>query len=44
MQHPVPSLTEKEMCEYEKLRENNIKEREKAMEEAGHFELSDGRF
>ena len=38
MQHPVPPLPEKEMCEYEKLRENNIKEREKAMEEAGYFE------
>ena len=38
MQHPVPPLPEKEMCEYEKLRENNIKEREKAMAESGYFE------
>ena len=38
MKHPVPSLPETEMCDYEKLRENNIKEREKAMSEVGYFE------
>ena len=34
----VPKLPEKEMCEYEKLRERNISERKKAMIEAGFFE------
>ena len=38
MKIPVPKLPEKEMCEYEKLRERNISERKKAMIEAGFFE------
>ena len=31
-------LPERELCPYEKLRENIIKEREKAMIESGFFE------
>ena len=38
MKIPVAKLPEKEMCEYEKLRERNINERKKAMIEAGFFE------
>lgn len=38
MKTPLGSLPEKELCEYEKMRERNIKEREQAMEESGFFE------
>ena len=37
METPLGSLPENELCEYEKLRERNIKEREQAMEESGFF-------
>ena len=35
MKTPLGSLPEKELCEYEKIREGNI--REKAMQESGFF-------
>lgn len=35
---PIDPFPEKELCEYEKLRERNIKEREQAMAESGFFE------
>ena len=35
---PISPLPEKDLCEYEKLREKNIKEREQAMLESGFFE------
>jgi hypothetical protein len=35
---PLEPLPERELCPYEKLRENIIKEREKAMIESGFFE------
>ena len=38
MATPIDPLPEHELCEYEKVRENNIKEREKAMIENGFFE------
>ena len=38
MEEPVPPLPEKELCEYEKLRERNIKEREEAMAASDFFE------
>ena len=38
MKTPLGSLPEKELCEYEKIREGNIKERKQAMEESGFFE------
>ena len=38
MDEPVPPLPERELCEYEKLRERNIKEREEAMAASDFFE------
>ena len=38
MDKPIKAFPEKELCEYEKLREKNIKERMQAMEESGFFE------
>ena len=38
MKTPIGSFPKKELCEYEKLRERNIKNREQAMEESGFFE------
>ena len=38
MQVPIEPFPEREKSKYEKIRENNIKEREKAMVEAGFFE------
>ena len=38
MANPIDPLPEHELCEYEKVRENIIKEREKAMIESGFFE------
>ena len=35
---PIDPLPEHELCDYEKLRENNIKERKNAMMECGFFE------
>jgi hypothetical protein len=35
---PLDPLPERNMCEYEKIRENNISERENAMYESGFFE------
>ena len=37
MRIPVAKLPEKEMCEYEKLRERNINERKKVMIEGSQF-------
>ena len=34
----IGPFPEKELCDYEKLRERNIKEREQGMEESGFFE------
>ena len=38
MEVPIEPFPEREKSKYEKIRENNIKEREKAMVEAGFFE------
>ena len=38
MSSPVKPFPCKDLCEYEKLRENNIREREKAMIEAGFYD------
>ena len=38
MMIPLDPLPERELCEYEKIRENNISEREKAMYDSGFFE------
>ena len=38
MNIPLDPLPERELCEYEKYREKNIKEREKAMSECGFFD------
>ena len=38
MRIPLDPLPERELCEYEKIRENNISEREKAMYDSGFFE------
>ena len=38
MSIPLDPLPERELCEYEKIRENNISEREKAMYDSGFFE------
>ena len=38
MKKPLDPFPESEVCEYERLRLNNINEREKAMEESGFFE------
>ena len=38
MSIPLDPLPERDLCEYEKIRENNISEREKAMYESGFFE------
>ena len=38
LQVPLAPLPEKELCQYERIRENNIKEREKAMADSGFFE------
>ena len=38
MATPIDPLPEKELCEYEKLRNSNIREREKAMAESGFFD------
>ena len=38
MNQPIPPLPEQELCEYEKLREKNIKERENAMADCKFFE------
>ena len=38
MATPIDPLPEHELCAYEKLRENIIQEREKAMVECGFFE------
>ena len=38
MEEPLPPLPEKELCEYEKQRERNIKEREEAMAASDFFE------
>ena len=35
---PLPPLPSKELCEYEKIREENIKERYEAMKQCGFFE------
>jgi hypothetical protein len=35
---PIRPFPEKELCDYEKFREKNIKEREQAMLESGFFE------
>ena len=35
---PLGPLPERELCQYEMIRENNIKEREKAMADSGFFE------
>ena len=35
---PIAPFLDKELCEYEKLRERNITEREYAMAESGFFE------
>ena len=37
MKIPLDPLPERELCEYEKLREKNIKEREAIMEKFGFF-------
>ena len=37
MKVPIKAFPEKEKCQYEKIREDNIKEREKAMEESGFY-------
>ena len=38
MKIPIDPLPESELCPYEKLRENNIKERLEAMRKCGFFE------
>ena len=38
MNNPLEPLPEKELCEYEKMREKNIKEREEAMAASNFFE------
>ena len=38
MKKPINPLPESELCDYEKLREKNIKEREDTMRESGFFE------
>ena len=38
MKTPILPLPENEQCDYEKIREGNIKEREEAMQESGFFE------
>ena len=38
MQCPVMPLPVQELCEYEKIRADNIKEREEAMANSGFFE------
>ena len=38
MKTPILPLPENELCDYEKIREGNIKEREEAMKESGFFE------
>ena len=38
MNKPVPPLPERELCDYEILRDKNVREREKAMAESGFFE------
>ena len=38
MRVPLDPLPESDLCEYEKIRENNISEREKAMYDSGFFE------
>ena len=38
MDTPINPLPERELCEYEKLRQNNIEERQMAMAECGFFE------
>ena len=38
MKRPINPLPESELCDYEKLREKNIKEREDAMRESGFYE------
>ena len=38
MDTPIQPLPEKELCEYEKLRESNIKERQEAMAASNFFE------
>ena len=38
MSIPVKPLPDKALCEYEKLRENNIRERIEAMTKAGFYE------
>ena len=42
MKTPIPPFPEKEMCEYEKLRERNINERKKVMQEAGFYDDLNG--
>ena len=37
LQVPLAPLPEKELCQYERIREKNIKEREKAMADSGFF-------
>ena len=37
MAKPLPALPERELCAYEKIREDNIMERESAMAECGFF-------
>ena len=38
MDTPVNRLPERELCAYEKIREDNIREREEAMAKSGFFE------
>ena len=38
MKKPIAALPAKELCEYEKIREENIKERYEAMKQCGFFE------
>ena len=38
MDNPIEPLPERELCLYEQIRENNIKERQDAMRECGFFE------
>ena len=35
---PLPPIPQRELCDYEKIRENNIRERMEAMAESGFFE------
>ena len=38
MNKPVPPLPERELCDYEKMRDKNVRERQMAMAQSGFFE------